>query len=79
MAKPEMKTKENASALDLRDWLKDVMERAEHSNIGTWLRDSPAFQQALQDLHGSVRVPDVHPSGWGLDRLFKRRAAVGGA
>ena len=47
------------------------MERAENSNLGEWLRGSPAFQKALQDLHGSVRMPDVHPNAWGLDRVFK--------
>ena len=38
MAKPEMKTKENASALDLRDWLKDVkrLEQLEQISGAHW-------------------------------------------
>lgn len=55
----------------VRDWLKGAMERAEESDVGKWLRESPAFQKALHDLHGSVRMPDLQPDRWGLERLFK--------
>jgi hypothetical protein len=55
----------------VRDWLKDMMERAEESNLGEWLRESPAFQQALHDLHGSVRMPEMKPTRWGLDHLLR--------
>jgi hypothetical protein len=55
----------------VRDWLKNIIERAEDSNLGEWLRESPAFQKAIVDLHSSVRMPDVKPNAWGLDRLLK--------
>jgi hypothetical protein len=55
----------------VRDWLKRVLERAEESNIGEWLRDSPAFQKALHELQGSAHMPDIQPHRWGLDRFLK--------
>ncbi len=70
-AEPAQPAKAADAEAGMRDWLKGLMERAEDSNVGEWLRDSPAFQKALHDLHGSVRMPDVKANRWGLDRLFK--------
>jgi hypothetical protein len=55
----------------VRDWLKRVLERAEESNVGEWLRESPAFQKALHELQGSAHMPDIQPHRWGLDRFLK--------
>jgi hypothetical protein len=52
-----------------RDWLKELMERAEHSRLGERLRESPAWRDVLEDLtrHASARFPAPDPTG--LERL----------
>ena len=59
------------SEAEVRGWLENTMERAEESNLGKWLHDSSAFRTALQELHGSARLPDLEPGAWGLDRFIK--------
>jgi hypothetical protein len=52
-----------------RDWLKGAMERAGESQTGDWLRESPAWQQAFENLQLSLKQPPADTGGWGLDKL----------
>ena len=35
------------------------MKRAEESKVGDWLRDSPAWKRAFQDLRASLENPNA--------------------
>ena len=49
----------------------DLMRRAEESNLGDWLRESPAWQRAAEELQASLRSPDA-ASRWGLEKWADR-------
>jgi hypothetical protein len=52
-----------------RDWLKGAMERASESKTGDWLRESPAWQQAFENLQTSLKQPPADNGGWSLEKL----------
>jgi hypothetical protein len=52
-----------------RDWLKVAMDRAQHSKTGDALRESPAWQQALDDLQLSLKPAPADRGPWGLEKL----------
>lgn len=56
----------------IRDWMKDSMERAQESKMGDWLRESPAWQKAFENIQLSLKQPrDVKEAGWGLEKLTR--------
>lgn len=56
---------------DARGSLKEIMEKMEESKFGEWLRDSPAWHRAIEDLYRSVRFPRVQPNAGGFERLTR--------
>src|SRR5207247_560188 len=52
----------------LNRWVRNWMRNAEDSNLGDWLRDSPAFQKGLGDLKTLIDL-EKSPSIWGLGNL----------
>jgi hypothetical protein len=59
----------------VRDWLKGALEKAQESGVGDMLRDSPAWQKAIENLELSLQQPAGHAAAkdpWGLDKLAGR-------
>jgi hypothetical protein len=53
-----------------RDWLKEIMERAEDSKIGEWLRESPVWRDVEMDLARRAGKQALElPDGAGWERL----------
>jgi hypothetical protein len=52
-----------------RDWLKGAMDQAQHSKTGDSLRESPAWQQAFDDLQLSLKQAPADRGPSGLDKL----------
>ncbi len=49
-------------------WMRDVIDHAESTKLGDWLRESPAFQKGVGDLRNLIDFKS-NPSAWGLDSL----------
>jgi hypothetical protein len=51
-------------------WMRDLMNHAENTEFGDWLRASPAFQKGIGDFRHLIDF-NSNPSAWGLDALPK--------
>ncbi len=54
---------------DLTRWLRDWLSEVEESELGDWLRDSPAWRSALEDAHSWLADPEGRLGWWGPDSL----------
>ena len=80
MAKPEMKTREIASAFDLRDWLKDVkrLEQLEQISGAHWDLEIGALTEIILEsmatppavvfdaVLATIRIAACSPTCWKL-------------
>lgn len=56
----------------LAKWAERALKQTEHGRLGEWLRNSPAWKRAFDDLHGTVNDPDAPHwklDGWRADML----------
>lgn len=54
---------------DLGRWLREWMSEVEESNLGDWLRDSPAWRSALEDAQTWLANPEQRLGWWSPDSL----------
>jgi hypothetical protein len=64
----------------LAEWAKDLLREVDRSQAGEFLRDSPAWRNALRDFERLVRMPDGQfkwlgrlPEGWNLPQGWTPR------
>lgn len=50
--------------------VENAMKKAENSNLGEWLRDSPAWRRAFTDLRASLNNPNQNR--WGMRDIEKK-------
>jgi hypothetical protein len=57
---------------EIKDWLEGFMERAQESQMGDWLRESPAWRRGLEDLQASIANQRDTGNRWGLDGVIDK-------